>query len=102
MSSLTSSVPAPSPRPSTSRPILASPMKPSPIPQTSTITNYNLWLAPVAEGKIGHLCHSPKPKYLTIESMCQSGLPENIQLQLLKVMILWPYFSERFVEIVGR
>ncbi|MBW0553646.1 hypothetical protein O181_093361 [Austropuccinia psidii MF-1] len=33
LSSLPSSIPPPSPKTSTSRPVLASPMKPSPIPQ---------------------------------------------------------------------
>ncbi|MBW0517821.1 hypothetical protein O181_057536 [Austropuccinia psidii MF-1] len=103
---ISSSIPPPSPNPSTARGSLASTMRPSPIPQPELLQwsppkNYHLWPAPVEEEKVAFLFHFLPPKCFSKSKVGLSSLPEKIQIWKMKARMLWPGFKE-LTETLGR
>ncbi|MBW0482176.1 hypothetical protein O181_021891 [Austropuccinia psidii MF-1] len=85
LSTIPSSILPPSPNPSTSRPAMVSPVRPSPIAQPRhfpmvTPNNYNWWRVPVGEEKNNRLCNFLPPKYCSKGNIGLSELPERIQI----------------------
>ncbi|MBW0562680.1 hypothetical protein O181_102395 [Austropuccinia psidii MF-1] len=67
-----------------------------------SFTYSHLSTAQVEEEESFHLCLFLLPKYFRKGRAGLSELPEKIQIQRVKIKMLWPGFLDRLIGIVGR